>query len=129
MGSASFFGMIAELHWFPKMFGRMMNGKLGTIHFWLIFIGVYLVFFPMHYIGIAGFPRRYYSWTNFDTFSGFTDLNMLVSVAAIATLSAQFIFLFNFFYSIYRGRVASANPWESTTLEGTTPRHPVTETG
>jgi cytochrome c oxidase subunit I len=125
MGSASFFGMLAGVyHWFPKMFGRMMNDGLGKIHFWLTFIGVYLVFFPMHYIGIAGFPRRYYSWTNFETFGGFTDLNMLVSIAAIVTLSAQFIFLFNFFYSIFRGRLAPPNPWNSTTLEWTTPRNP-----
>ncbi len=122
MGSASFFGMMAGVyHWFPKMFGRMMDDRLGYVHFWITFIGVYLVFFPMHYIGIAGFPRRYYSWTNFETFSGFADLNMLVSIAAVATLAAQFIFLFNFFYSIFRGRVASENPWKSNTLEWTTP--------
>ena len=125
MGSASFFGMIAGVyHWFPKMFGRMMDDRLGYIHFWMTFIGVYLVFFPMHYIGIAGFPRRYYSWTNFETFGGWTDLNMLVSIAAIMTMSAQFIFLFNFFYSIFRGKLAPANPWNSTTLEWTTPRFP-----
>jgi cytochrome c oxidase subunit 1 len=125
MGSASFFGMLAGIyHWFPKMFGRMMNDKLGYIHFWITFVGVYMVFFPMHYIGIAGFPRRYYSWTNFETFNGFFDLNMLVSIAAIITLSAQFVFLFNFFYSIFRGRLAPANPWYSNTLEWTTPRHP-----
>ncbi|HEX8040123.1 MAG TPA: cbb3-type cytochrome c oxidase subunit I [Chryseosolibacter sp.] len=125
MGSAAFFGMLAGIyHWFPKMFGRMMNAKLGYIHFWITFIGVYLVFFPMHYIGIAGFPRRYYSWTNFDTFSGFLDLNMLVSTAAIVTFSAQFIFLFNFFYSMFRGPKAPANPWNSNTLEWTTPRLP-----
>jgi cytochrome c oxidase subunit I len=125
MGSASFFGMLAGIyHWFPKMFGRMMNEKLGYIHFWITFIGVYLVFFPMHYIGIAGFPRRYYSFTNFETFSGFTDLNTLVSVAAVLTLTAQFIFLFNFFYSMFRGKIAPANPWKSTTLEWTTPRNP-----
>jgi cytochrome c oxidase subunit 1 len=125
MGSASFFGMVAGVyHWFPKMFGRMMDERLGYVHFWISFVGVYLVFFPMHYIGIAGFPRRYYSWTNFETFSGFADLNMLVSVAAILTLSAQFIFLFNFVYSIFRGKLAPANPWNSTTLEWTTPRRP-----
>lgn len=125
MGSASFFGMLAGVyHWFPKMFGRMMNERLGQIHFWLTFVGVYLVFFPMHYIGIAGFPRRYYSFTNFELFSGFADLNMLVSVAAIITLSAQVLFLFNFFYSMFRGRLAPANPWNSTTLEWTTPRFP-----
>jgi cytochrome c oxidase subunit I len=125
MGSASFFGMLAGIyHWFPKMFGRMMDERLGSIHFWFTFVGVYLVFFPMHYIGIAGFPRRYYTWTNFDTFNGFFDLNMLVSVAAILTLAAQFIFLFNFFYSMFRGRLAPANPWFSNTLEWTTPRNP-----
>ncbi|HYG02457.1 MAG TPA: cbb3-type cytochrome c oxidase subunit I [Chryseosolibacter sp.] len=125
MGSASFFGMLAGIyHWFPKMFGRMMDERLGSIHFWATFVGVYLVFFPMHYIGIAGFPRRYYTWTNFDTFNGFFDLNMLVSIAAIVTLAAQFIFLFNFFYSMFRGRLAPANPWFSNTLEWTTPRHP-----
>jgi cytochrome c oxidase subunit 1 len=125
MGSASFFGMMAGVyHWFPKMFGRMMDNRLGYIHFWLTFIGVYLVFFPMHYIGIAGFPRRYYTWTTFETFSGFADLNMLVSVAAIITLSAQFIFIFNFVYAIFRGKKAPANPWNSNTLEWTTPRLP-----
>ena len=125
MGAASFFGMVAGVyHWFPKMFGRMMDAKLGYIHFWFTFIGVYLVFFPMHYIGIAGFPRRYYSFTNFDTFNSFTDLNMFVSVAAILTFAAQFIFLFNFFYSMFKGRKAPANPWRSNSLEWTTPINP-----
>jgi cytochrome c oxidase subunit 1 len=125
MGSASFFGMVAGIyHWFPKMFGRMMDARLGYIHFWLTFTGVYLVFFPMHYIGIAGFPRRYYSWTNFEFANMYTDLNMFVSVAAIITFAAQFIFMFNFFYSMFRGRKATLNPWKSNTLEWTTPLHP-----
>jgi len=125
MGSAAFFGMMAGVyHWFPKMFGRMMDEKLGYVHFWLTFIGIYLVFFPMHYIGIAGFPRRYYSFTNFDAFSMFTDLNAFVSVAAIITFGAQIIFAFNFLYSIFKGRIAPANPWRSNTLEWTTPRNP-----
>jgi cytochrome c oxidase subunit 1 len=125
MGSAAFFGMMAGVyHWFPKMFGRMMDKKLGYVHFWLTFIGIYLVFFPMHYIGIAGFPRRYYSFTNFDAFSMFTDLNAFVSIAAIITFGAQIIFAFNFLYSIFKGRIAPANPWGSNTLEWTTPRNP-----
>ncbi|MEQ8583011.1 MAG: cbb3-type cytochrome c oxidase subunit I [Marinoscillum sp.] len=125
MGSASFFGLLAGVyHWFPKMFGRMMDNRLGFIHFWMTFVGVYLVFFPLHYIGIAGFPRRYYSFTSFDAFSSFTDLNSFVSVAAIVTFGAQFIFLFNFFYSMYRGRRAPQNPWKSNTLEWTTPVEP-----
>ena len=123
MGAASSFGLLAGVyHWFPKMFGRMLDRKLGYIHFWFTFIGIYAVFFPMHYIGIAGFPRRYYSFTNFDAFSGFTDLNAFISVAAILTFFGQFIFLFNFFYSIFRGKKAPLNPWKSTTLEWTTPR-------
>jgi cytochrome c oxidase subunit I len=122
MGSASFFGFMAGVyHWFPKMFGRMMDERLGYIHFWLTFIGVYLVFFPMHYIGIAGFPRRYYSFTSYDAFSTFSDLNMFISAAAIITFTAQLILGFNFFYSIFKGRRATQNPWNSNTLEWTTP--------
>ncbi|WP_053405681.1 cbb3-type cytochrome c oxidase subunit I [Persicobacter sp. CCB-QB2] len=125
MGSASFFGLMAGVyHWFPKMFGRMMDSRLGYVHFWLTFIGVYMVFFPMHYIGIAGFPRHYYSFTNFQAFSGFSDLNAFVSAAAIFTFVAQLIFLFNFFYSMYKGRRAPQNPWNSNTLEWTTPIEP-----
>jgi cytochrome c oxidase subunit 1 len=125
MGSASFFGMMAGVyHWFPKMFGRMMDEKLGYVHFWMTFVGVYAVFFPMHYLGIAGFPRRYYQWDNFGFATGYYDLNAFISTAAIITLLGQFIFAFNFFYSMYRGRLAPANPWRSNTLEWTTPRFP-----
>jgi cytochrome c oxidase subunit 1 len=113
MGSAAFFGLLAGVyHWFPKMFGRMMDQKLGYIHFWLTFVGVYLVFFPLHYIGIAGFPRRYYSFTNFDAFSSFVDLNSFVTVAAIITFGAQFIFLFNFFYNIFKGKKSTTQSME-----------------
>jgi len=124
MGAASFFGLLAGVyHWFPKLFGRMMNNTLGYIHFWLTFAGVYCVFFPMHYIGIAGFPRRYYSFTALannaqDTFA---DLNAFISIAAILTFAAQAIFAFNFFYSIFKGKKATQNPWNSNTLEWTTP--------
>ncbi len=102
----------------------MMDARLGTIHFWLTFIGVYMVFFPMHYIGIAGFPRRYYSFSGFETFNILSDINVLISVAAFVTFSAQLIFAFNFFYSMFKGRIAPLNPWGSTTLEWTTPRVP-----
>jgi len=125
MGSAAFFGLLAGVyHWFPKMFGRMMDSKLGYIHFWVSFVGIYMIFFPMHYIGIAGFPRRYYSFTNFDAFSTFVDLNAFVSIAAFLTFAAQFIFLFNFFYSMFKGKKAPTNPWHANTLEWTTPRIP-----
>ncbi|WP_439879941.1 cytochrome c oxidase subunit I [Pontibacter sp. MBLB2868] len=122
MGAAAFFGMFTGVyHWFPKMFGRMLDEKLGAVHFWLTFSSVYLVFMPMHYIGIAGFPRRYYNWTGFETFNIFTDLNTFISIAAILGFTAQFVFLFNFIYSIIRGRKATENPWHSNTLEWTTP--------
>jgi len=125
MGSASFFGFLAGVyHWFPKMFGRMLDEKLGYIHFWASFIGIYLVFFPMHYIGIAGFPRRYYSFTSYEAFSTFGDLNTFISIASFVTLGAQLIFGFNFFYSIFKGRKSPQNPWRSNTLEWTTPINP-----
>ncbi|GAB2783139.1 cbb3-type cytochrome c oxidase subunit I [Rhabdobacter roseus] len=125
MGAASAFGLFAGVyHWFPKMFGRMMNNTLGQIHFWLTFTGIYLVFFPMHYIGIAGFPRRYYQFTTYNFSSSFTDLNAFISVAAILSFLAQFIFLWNFFYSIFKGKKSPQNPWRSNTLEWTAPINP-----
>ena len=126
MGAASAFGFFAGVyHWFPKMFGRMMNQTQGQIHFWLTFVGLYLIFFPMHYIGIAGFPRRYYQFTSFDfTKSSFADLNMFISIAAIFTFTGQFLFLWNVFYSIFKGKKAPMNPWRSSTLEWTTPVNP-----
>ena len=125
MGASAFFGMFAGVyHWFPKMFGRMMDAKLGYIHFWVTFIAIFCVFIPMHYMGIAGFPRRYYSYTGFDVFNIMTDLHTFISVSAIVGFSAQFIFLFNFVYSIFKGRLAPENPWDGNTLEWTTPRLP-----
>ncbi len=125
MGSAAFFGMVAGVyHWFPKMFGRMMNPTLGYIHFWITFAGVYVVFFPQHYLGIAGFPRRYYSYTGFDFTSKYQDLAELSTIAAIVVFAANLIFLYNFFYSIFWGKKATANPWRSNTLEWTTPVNP-----
>ena len=127
MGVSAFFGLFAGVyHWFPKMFGRMMNNGLGYIHFWMTFIGSYLVFFPLHYIGMAGFPRRYYSFSTFQAgnIESFVDLNVFVSYAALITFGAQFILLFNFFYSMFRGKKANENPWRSNTLEWTTPINP-----
>jgi cytochrome c oxidase subunit I len=123
MGVAAFFGMFAGIYqWFPKMFGRFMNETLGKIHFWGTFIGAYLVFWPMHYTGMAGLPRRYYSHDNFDAFRHFDDVNKFITVAAIITFFVQIIFMVNFFYSIFKGRrVTERNPWGANTLEWTTP--------
>lgn len=122
MGTLAFFGTFAGVyHWFPKMFGRMMNERLGQVHFWVTFVGSYLMFIPMHFIGYAGFPRRYYAFTNFDYMNNFADLNWFITMAAIVTASMQLVFLFNFFYSMFRGKKAPQNPWGSNSLEWTTP--------
>lgn len=123
MGVAAFFGMFAGIyHWFPKMYGRFMNGTLGRLHFWGTMIGAYAVFWPMHYIGMAGVPRRYYLFDKFDTFSHFSDLNQFITIAAIITFGFQLLFVINFFYSIWKGReVTTKNPYGASTLEWTTP--------
>ena len=122
MGMSAIFGMFAGIyHWFPKMFGKMMNTRLGYAHFWLTFATAFGVFFPMHYIGLAGAPRRYYDSTNFPFLDGVMDLNVLVTMFAIVGGLAQLIFLYNFFYSVGRGPKAVQNPWKSNTLEWTTP--------
>ena len=122
MGSAAIFGMLSGIyHWFPKMFGRMMNAKLGYLHFWLTFAGAYLVFFPMHFMGLDGVPRRYYAFTEFESMGEWLSVNKFITWAAIISALAQVAFLFNFFYSIFFGKKATENPWESTTLEWTTP--------
>lgn len=122
MGVSAIFGMIAGVyHWFPKMYGRMMNKDLGYLHFWLTIISAYGVFFPMHFVGLAGLPRRYYNNTAFPIFDDLADINVLMTIFAIIGGLAQLIFLANFFFSIYKGQKASKNPWKATTLEWTTP--------
>ena len=122
MGMSAIFGMFAGVyHWFPKMYGRMMNTKLGYVHFWITFICAFGVFFPMHFVGLAGAPRRYYSYSEFPMFDGVVDLNVLITIFAITGALAQVVFTFNFFYSIFRGPKAVQNPWKSNTLEWTTP--------
>jgi cytochrome c oxidase subunit 1 len=127
MGMSAVFGMFGGVyHWFPKMFGRMMNTRLGYAHFWVTLIGAYGVFFPMHFVGLAGAPRRYYDYSAYSEFDNnsfqlMVDLNQIITVFAIIAAVGQVLFLFNFFYSIFRGPVAPQNPWNSTTLEWTTP--------
>ena len=122
MGIAAFFGMYAGIyHWFPRMFGRMMNETLAYIHFAITFVGAYLIFWPMHFIGLAGVPRRYYSFNEFAAFSQYSSLNKVISIATIIVFLGQLLFLVNFFWSIYRGRKSSQNPWQANTLEWTSP--------
>ena len=122
MGLSAIYGMYAGVyHWFPKMYGRMMNKGLGYLHFWGTFICAYGVFFPMHFLGLAGLPRRYYQNSSFPMFDGLTDINAVITFFALAGAIFQFIFIFNFFYSIFKGTKASKNPWQANTLEWTTP--------
>jgi cytochrome c oxidase subunit I len=126
MGVASFFGMFAGVyHWFPKMFGRYLNNTLGYIHFWITMVGAYLIFWPMHYEGLAGMPRRYYDFQNWESFKMFGGLNEFISFVSMIVFAAQLLFVINFFYSIWKGRkVTTMNPWDATTLEWTTPIRP-----
>lgn len=123
MGIAAFFGMYAGVyHWFPKMFGRFMNETLGKIHFWGTLIGAYAIFWPMHYLGMAGVPRRYYSFDIFDTFRHFSTMNKFITIAAIVVFALQVLMVINFFYSIWKGKkMTTQNPYGASTLEWTTP--------
>ena len=122
MGISALYGFFAGVyHWFPKMFGRMLNKNLGYVHFWVTAICAYGVFFPMHFIGMAGLPRRYYTNTAFPLFDELADVNVLITMFAIVGAAFQIVFFWNFFYSIFYGKKATQNPWKSNTLEWTTP--------
>ncbi|WP_298221302.1 cbb3-type cytochrome c oxidase subunit I [Flavobacterium sp.] len=122
MGISALYGMFAGIyHWFPKMFKRMLNKNLGYIHFWVTAVCAYGVFFPMHFIGLAGLPRRYYTNTNFPLFDDLQNVNVLITTFALVGGVFQLVFLFNFFYSIFYGKKTVQNPWKSNTLEWTAP--------
>jgi cytochrome c oxidase subunit I len=122
MAMAGLFAVFASTYfWFPKMFGRMMNERLGALHFWITLFGAYAVFMPMHLLGIAGHPRRYSELTGVQYVAAMAPLQKFVTLAAIVTISAQIIFLVNLFWSLRKGPVAEANPWQCTTLEWVLP--------
>ncbi len=125
MGVAAIFGIFAgTYYWFPKMFGRMMNEGMARIHFFLTFIGTYAIFMPMHYLGIAGAPRRYAQFDQVNFLGPLVSLQEFITYAAIVTMAAQLIFVINLFWSMFKGAKASENPWEATTLEWTVPSPP-----
>ncbi|MFP9112484.1 cbb3-type cytochrome c oxidase subunit I [Flavobacterium sp. RHBU_3] len=122
MGISALYGMFAGIyHWYPKLFGRMMNKTLGYIHFWVTAVCAYGVFFPMHFIGMAGLPRRYYTNSAFPLFDDLADINVIITMFALIGAAFQLAFLWNFFYSIFKGKRATQNPWKANTLEWTTP--------
>ncbi|WNM19350.1 cytochrome c oxidase subunit I [Flavobacterium capsici] len=122
MGISALYGMFAGIyHWFPKMFGRMLNKNLGYVHFWVTAVCAYGVFFPMHFIGMAGLPRRYYTNTNFPLFDDLANVNVIITTFALVGGVFQLVFLYNFFSSIFYGKKTVQNPWKSNTLEWTAP--------
>src|SRR6266576_1498864 len=125
MGVAEIFGILAApYYYFQKMFGRMMNESMARWHFWFSFIGTYAIFMPMHYLGMAGMPRRYSQLTEVAYQAKLLPLQKFITFAAIVTIAAQFIFVINLFWSMFKGPKASDNPWDETTLEWTTATPP-----
>lgn len=121
MGISALYGMFAGIyHWYPKLFGRMLNKNLGYVHFWVTAISAYGVFFPMHFIGMAGLPRRYYTNSNFPLFDDLSNVNVLITIFALVGGVFQIVFLYNFVHSMFYGKRAPKNPWRSNTMEWTT---------
>jgi len=125
MGVAAIFGIFSATYfWFPKMFGRLMNEGLGKLHFWITFIGVYCIFMPMHFLGLAGHPRRYADTTGVAYLAALHPVHVFITVCALITITAQILFVINLFWSMMAGKKAGANPWKATTLEGAVPSPP-----
>jgi cytochrome c oxidase subunit 1 len=117
----------AIYHWYPKITGRMLNEALGQFHFWVTFLGAYLIFFPMHYVGLMGVPRRYNELGDMALMSDSAhQLNAFISIMAFTVGFAQLVFLFNLIWSIRHGREAGSNPWRATSLEWQTAETPPT---
>jgi cytochrome c oxidase subunit 1 len=120
-GGAVFGILAAIVYWFPKMSGRMMNDRIGRVNFWLVFIGFNATFFPMHFLGLEGMPRRYYSY---GEGSGWWFWNTVVSLGAALLGAGLLLFVYNIAYSLKRGPVAGPNPWDAATLEWATTSPP-----
>ena len=115
----------AIYHWYPLVTGRMLHEGMGRFHFWVTFVGAYVIFFPIHYLGFLGVPRRYYEMgeTSFIPASADT-LNAFVTVAALIVGFAQLVFLYNMIRSASKGKIAERNPWRAVSLEWQTPEMP-----
>lgn len=116
-------------HWYPKLTGRMLNDTVGKIHFYFTFIGTYVIYFPMHYLGFVGVPRRYYETALGGTFPDFYPasahyLNIFITIAALIVGIAQMLFIYNLVHSYFKGEKASDNPWGANSLEWRTPQTP-----
>lgn len=115
----------AIYHWYPKITGRMLNDSLGKFHFWVTFLGTYAIYYPMHYLGFLGVPRRYYAMGNTDFIpQSAQDINAAITLAALVVGAVQVVFLYNLIISYFKGKPAGGNPWGATTLEWQTPDTP-----
>jgi len=118
----SLFALFAAMtFWYPKMFGRMMSERLGKVHFWLTFVFYNMTFFPMHIIGMGGQMRRIYDPTVYDFLKPQQPINEFISYSAFALFAVQFLFMFNFLWSLKRGKKAPQNPWNDNGLEWSLP--------
>ncbi len=115
----------AIYHWYPKVSGRMLDDTLGKLHFWVTFVGTYAIFFPMHYLGVMGMPRRYHHYEGYQFIPPSAHLlNQFITVAALTVATAQLLFIYNLVRSLKHGRVAGPNPWRAASLEWFTPDTP-----
>lgn len=125
IGVVTSFGIFAgTYYWFPKMFGRLMNERLGNLHFWLTVFPVFAAFIAMHYLGLGGHLRRLYDPTAYDYAQPLQPMNVLITATLLVGAAAQIVFLANFVWSLFRGEPAGSNPWEGATLEWTAPSPP-----
>jgi len=120
------FGLFAGIYyWFPKATGRMMNETLGRIHFWGSFVFMNVIFMPMFIMGLAGVSRRLYDGgASYAHAQGVLQWNVVSSWGAWSLALFQLPFIFNFFWSIWRGRKVDDNPWHATTIEWAAPSPP-----
>jgi cytochrome c oxidase subunit 1 len=121
VGGALFPLLAAVTYWYPKITGRMMSETLGRRAFWLAFIGFNVTFFPMHFLGFAGMPRRVYTYA---AERGWGDLNLIATAGGVVLAAGLIIFLWNVIRSARRGEVAGENPWGAATLEWATTSPP-----
>lgn len=125
MAGAGLFGAFAAVYyWYPKMFGRLLDERLGKIHFWITFLAYYAVFFPMHYLGVSGMMRRIYDPNVYEYLQPLQPVNLFITLAAFVLFLGQILFMYNYFVSMKRGVEANENPWESVGLEWSTPVKP-----
>jgi len=115
----------AIYHWYPLITGRMLNETLGKIHFWITFVGSYAIYFPMHYQGFIGVPRRYFEIYDSPYIETSTmGLNVFITVAALIVGAVQLLFIYNLISSARLGKKAERNPWKANSLEWQTPEMP-----